>query len=187
MSGAVLGMSETGGTNTSAPATSLTDHTVHEGQTTPGAVTSAPAAKAAVWSLGGRGNYWSDYRGYDADGDGIGDRPYLPDPPLAGAMEDNPNLRFFQFTLAQQAIDAAGDMFPVYNYDPVIEDAGPLTSPPGPALPQERGVNANLLVVSGLLVLLVAIILQFSFDFDPIGYALNRGRRIAGLLNRGAA
>jgi nitrous oxidase accessory protein len=35
------------------------------------------------WSIDGRGNYWSRYRGFDFDGDGVGDAPH----PIAGAFE----------------------------------------------------------------------------------------------------
>lgn len=35
------------------------------------------------WSIDGRGNHWSRYRGFDFDGDGIGDAPH----PLVGAFE----------------------------------------------------------------------------------------------------
>lgn len=110
--------------------------------------------KGAVWtSLEGRGNYWSDYRGYDADGDGAGDRPYLPEPPFAGRLDDDDALRLFQFTLAQQAIDAAADMFPLYEYEPVIEDSAPLMSPPeGTALATDSAVNGDLMVASAMLI-----------------------------------
>jgi len=135
---------------------------------------------AAVWTSDGRGNYWSDYKGYDADGDGIGDAPYKPEPPFAGALEDNETLRLFQHTLAQQAIDVAADMFPVYRYSAVIEDSGPLMSPPGPALPRHQGLNQEMLIVSGLLVVLACVVLQAILDIDLAAVLRIRPRRAAG-------
>lgn len=113
----------------------------------------AEPPKGAVWTIDGRGNYWSDYRGYDANGDGVGDRPYEPRPPFAGRLERDDGLRVFQFTLAQQAIDLAADLFPLYRYHPVITDTGPLMRPPaGLALDRAAGWNARLLTASmGLL------------------------------------
>jgi nitrous oxidase accessory protein len=175
LGGDLMGM--TMGQSTAAPAASMPSNSGTAG--TPGRV--------AIWSLGGRGNYWSDYTGYDADGDGVGDRAYLPEPAFAGAMEDSPTLRLFQFTIAQEAIDMASKLFPIYRYDPVIEDSAPLMSPPGPALPKENGLNGGLLALSILLIALSVAVLQVAFDIDPVRALLRQGRRAGGLLNRGAA
>jgi nitrous oxidase accessory protein len=164
-------------------------HTGHSGQAnapvapTP-SVTSRPGL--AVWTLNGRGNYWSDYRGYDADGDGVGDQPYLPEPPFAGALDENATLRLFQHTLAQQALDMAADMFPVYRYDALIRDDGPLMSPPGPALPDGQGRNFELLAVSVMLLVLSGAVIQAVLDIDLAG-ALRLRRPITPKLEGGTS
>jgi nitrous oxidase accessory protein len=136
---------------------------------------------SAVWTIGGRGNYWSDYSGYDAAGDGIGDTPYAPQPPFFGALSDDDSLRLFQFTIAQEAIDAAADMFPLYEYDAVIQDSGPLMQPPGPALQKESRLNGELLVISLLLLLLAGAVLQAVLDFDASRVFANAVRRLPGV------
>jgi nitrous oxide reductase family maturation protein NosD len=130
----------------------------HGGSTPAGSAPSTSGgqlSKAATWNSAGRGNYWSDYRGYDANGDGVGDQPYLPRPPFAGRLGNQEALRLFQFTPAQQAIDAATDMFPVYEYRAVFEDGAPLMEPPpGVGLSHNGGVNFKLLGVSVLFLVL---------------------------------
>ncbi|QYK13281.1 nitrous oxide reductase family maturation protein NosD [Shewanella rhizosphaerae] len=46
------------------------------------------------WSLQGRGNYWSDYRGWDLDGDGIGDGQHLPNDSLDRLFWLYPEAKF---------------------------------------------------------------------------------------------
>ncbi len=45
-----------------------------------------------MWDDGSEGNYWSDYKGKDADKDGIGDTPYLIGG-SAGSMDNYPLMR----------------------------------------------------------------------------------------------
>lgn len=45
---------------------------------------------ANFWDNGSEGNYWADYNGTDANGDGIGDKPYI----LDGNNRDNYPLMF---------------------------------------------------------------------------------------------
>jgi hypothetical protein len=123
--------------------------------------------QGAAWSSNGRGNYWSDYRGYDEEGDGVGDQPYQPRPAFAPRLAQADTLRLFQFTLAQQAIDQAADMFPLYRYEAVIEDPAPLMSPPsGTGIRESERFNRELVTVSGALVALAAVSLLWASGFD---------------------
>jgi nitrous oxidase accessory protein len=60
-----------------------------------------------LWSIGGRGNRWSRYRGFDFDGDGLGDTPH----PVVGAYERiegaNPAARLFLQSPAAAGLELA--------------------------------------------------------------------------------
>jgi nitrous oxidase accessory protein len=82
------------------------------------------------WSQDGRGNFWSQYRGYDRDGDGVGDPPHR----VEGAMEEllrrDARVQAFLYTPAHLALEAAARMFPFFRPQPLLVDEFPLLRPP---------------------------------------------------------
>ena len=68
--------------------------------------------KGNAWAEAGRGNYWSDYAGFDANGDHVGDLPYKSQSLYEDLMETYPELRLFQLSPASDAIDLAAKAFP---------------------------------------------------------------------------
>jgi nitrous oxidase accessory protein len=82
-----------------------------------------------MWSVDGRGNYWSDYAGYDADGDGVGDIPYHAQRLFEEMASRNPSLRLFFLSPAIQALDFAARALPFVRPQPKLEDDGPLMAP----------------------------------------------------------
>ena len=78
------------------------------------------------WSREGRGNSWSQYRGYDADGDGIGDVPHRAEAAIDALLQKNPLIQAFLYTPAHLAIEAAARMFPLYRQPPILIDDRPL-------------------------------------------------------------
>jgi nitrous oxidase accessory protein len=81
------------------------------------------------WSLAGRGNSWGQYRGYDADGDGIGDVPHRVEDAMDALVRRNPLIQALLYTPAHLALEAAVRMFPIYRQPPLVVDERPLMTP----------------------------------------------------------
>lgn len=83
-----------------------------------------------TWTVEGRGNHWSDFAGYDANGDGVGDVYYESADLFSTITDKNPDLHFFDMTPASKAIDLAGRMFPTFQPRPKLTDSAPLIEIP---------------------------------------------------------
>ncbi len=87
------------------------------------------------------GNYWSDYAGFDANRDGIGDSEYRADRTFETLVDREPRLRAFLYSPAAQAIEFAGAAMPIVKPQPKLIDSSPAMQPlPAPAQPVD---NAN--------------------------------------------
>ena len=94
------------------------------------------------WTVGERGNYWSDYAGYDADGDGQGEIVYRSERLLDDLLGRRPELRLFVYSPVVSAVDFAARAFPLVRPQPILVDEAPLTRPTLPTnapLPQTGG------------------------------------------------
>ena len=91
----------------------------------PLAVRVSPATR---WSQDGRGNFWSEYRGFDANGDGVGDIPHVVDGVMDALVQRSPAAQAFLYTPAHLAIEAAARMFPLSRREPVVVDRAPVVN-----------------------------------------------------------
>ena len=70
---------------------------------------------------GGKGNYWSNYRGWDRDGDGRGDIPYEANDVVDRLTWRYPSVRLLMASPAVQALRMVGQQFPVLRVPSVVE------------------------------------------------------------------
>jgi len=101
-----------------------------------------------------RGNYWSDYAGYDADDDGRGDVPYRVEELFDQLADRRPELRLFQLSPATHFLDFAARAFPVVQPKPRLADPAPRMTPHRPQAPPSLGQRGDprLWPVGGTLV-----------------------------------
>lgn len=108
------------------------------------------------FSVDGRGNFWSDYTGYDQGGDGVGDLPYVSKSLFENMMDRNQELRLFQLSPAQQAIELAARAFPIFQPKPKFSDHAPLMTPVVPEITPLSSGPAGPLWGTALVALAIA-------------------------------
>lgn len=132
--------------------------------------------KGMQLSAMGRGNYWDDYRGYDLDGDGVGDIPYQVVNLMGTLVRERPLASAFIYTLAHDVLRMADRLFPAAQSRESLEDPAPLIRP---VLSRSAGgqgrVSVSLLLVSLLMVGLPLLLAgHYSFRLLREGHVVGR-------------
>lgn len=87
------------------------------------------ALREQEWSLEGRGNYWSDYLGWDLSGDGLGDIPYEPNDSVDRLIWTYPMAKILMNSPAVQVLRWVQREFPILR-PPGVRDSHPLMALP---------------------------------------------------------
>jgi nitrous oxidase accessory protein len=128
---------------------------------------SGPISGGNLWTVNGVGNFWSDYSGYDADGDGVGDVAYRSEQLSERLMQSHPDLQLFRYSLAASAVDFGAEAVPLFRSEPILVDNGPLVRPILPSNAPEAIETSNERVAQawsiGMIGLVSAILLWGIF------------------------
>jgi nitrous oxidase accessory protein len=87
----------------------------------PVAVTGAGDALKNRWES----NYWSEYAGFDRDGDGHGDAPFVYERLFDDLLTKHDELRVFNLGLAVSSLDALSRALPLLTPEPILIDSFP--------------------------------------------------------------
>jgi nitrous oxidase accessory protein len=87
------------------------------------------ATRPQEWSEEGRGNYWSDYLGWDLNGDGRGDVPFEPNDAMDRLLWRYPAARLLMDSPAVLALRWVQRQFPVFRPQGVKDSAPLMTEP----------------------------------------------------------
>ncbi|MGF2688489.1 nitrous oxide reductase family maturation protein NosD [Marinobacter sp. DUT-3] len=93
------------------------------------------ATRTQEWSKEGRGNYWSDYLGWDRNQDGIGDVAYEPNDNVDRLLWTYPEAKVLMYSPAVDTLRWVQDAFPVVKAAGV-SDSHPLMSQPESIQPE---------------------------------------------------
>ena len=84
--------------------------------------------KDEKWTHEGKGNYWSDYMGWDIDGNGTGDKPYEANTIMERLIWAYPIVKLLFNSPAVQTLRMAESQFPLIRQKGIVDDA-PLMRP----------------------------------------------------------
>lgn len=98
------------------------------------------ANRTQDWSDDGVGNYWSDYLGWDMDGDGIGDVEYEPNDSVDRLLWKFPSAKLLLNSPAVETLRWVQRQFPVLK-SPGVVDSHPLMAVPNSLNPAERTLD----------------------------------------------
>ncbi|MDA2920275.1 nitrous oxide reductase family maturation protein NosD [Desulfobacterota bacterium AH_259_B03_O07] len=114
------------------------------------------------WFKENEGNFWSDYKGYDENNDGIGEIPYLAESLFESLVDRYPNLRIFIFSPVSQAIELASHAFPIFKPEPKVTDEYPMINSyiPEKFKGFKKKFSMGFLIISTLMVF-IPLVLYF--------------------------
>lgn len=106
------------------------------------------------------GNFWSDYTGFDLNGDTRGEMAYRSERMFESLTDREALLRALIYSPAAQAIEFAASSFPIFKPQPKLTDETPSILPapiPAHALPHRSETQAAGMALTGLGLLVAGV------------------------------